>query len=110
MYLHAPTRPGDGVLRLNGLMTAVKSAYPLAEPGRKLAVSKADDVPAIEVGPHNWDEFDTVIVPELAGPPVVDPPVVTQGSDIPFQLDYRQAITRGRAVKRFNRDGGVAIE
>jgi alpha-L-fucosidase len=109
MYLHALTRPADGVLRIDGLVTAVKSAYPLAAPGRKLVVSRADDVLAVEVGQGDWDEFDTVIVLELAGPPVVEPPVITQGSDIPFELDYRHAITRGRAVKRFNREGGFHI-
>ena len=35
--------------------------------------------------------------------------MVTQGSDTPFQLDYRRAIATGRAVKRFNRDGGFHI-
>ena len=31
--------------------------------------------------------------------------MVTQGSDAPFELDYLPAVTAGKAVKRFNRDG-----
>jgi len=29
--------------------------------------------------------------------------------DAPFELDYLQAVTAGKAVKRFNRDGGFFI-
>jgi hypothetical protein len=55
------------------------------------------------------DEYDTVIVLQLDGAPRVDPPVVTQGSDSPFELDYQRAVTSGKAVKRFNRDGKFHI-
>ncbi len=109
VYLHALTRPADGTLRVSGLITAVKSAYLLAEPARRLEVSNKDDVISVVVGQGNWDEFDTVVVLELSGPPTVDPPLVTQGSDVPFQLDCQNAVTAGRAVKRFNRDGGFHI-
>jgi alpha-L-fucosidase len=109
LYLHALSRPADGVLRFSGLKTAVSSAYLLALPEKKLPVSREDDVVSVNVGLKGWDEFDTVVVLELAGLPRVDPPVVTQGSDIPFVLDYKNALTRGRAVKRFNRDGGFHI-
>jgi hypothetical protein len=109
IYLHALTRPADGVLRVSGLKTDVKSAHLLSDPASRLAVSKKDDVIAVAVGQQHWDEFDTVVVLELAGPVEVDLPVVAQGSDIPFQLDYLRASTKGRAVKRFNRDGGFHI-
>ena len=109
LYLHALTRPADGTLRVGGLKTAVKSAYLLAEPARRLEVSRKDDVTSVVVGQRNWDEFDTVVVLELAGAPETDPPLVTQGSDTPFKLDYRRANTTGRAVKRFNREGGFHI-
>ena len=42
---------------------------------------------------------------ELGGPLHLAPPIVTQGSDSPFELDYLKAVTAGRAVKRFNRAG-----
>jgi alpha-L-fucosidase len=109
IYLHALTRPADGTLRVSGLRTEVKNAYLLGEPARRLAVSRNDDVTSVVVGQRSWDEFDTVVVLELTGPPETDPPVVTQGSDVPFQLDYRRAVTTGGAIKRFNRDGGFHI-
>jgi alpha-L-fucosidase len=109
IYLHALSRPGDGVLRVNGLKTDVKQAYLLADPARRLKIGKQDGVVSVNVGMQGWDEFDTVVVLELAGLPEVDLPVITQGSDIPFMLDYRQALTKGHAVKRFNRDGGFHI-
>ncbi len=109
IYLHAFARPADGVLRITGLKTAVKKGYRLTDPTRTLPVSRHDDVTSISVGRGNWDEFDTVVVLELAGSVLVDPPLVTQGSDVPFQLDYQHARTTGRAVKRFNRDGGFHI-
>jgi hypothetical protein len=102
-------RPADGVLRLCGLKNEVRSAYRLAEPARRLEVTRKDDVLAIAVGARGWDEFDTVVVLEISGTPRTDPQLITQGSDIPFQLDYRLAATTGRAVKRFNRDGGFHI-
>jgi len=109
MYLHAFTRPAGGVLRLSGLKNDVRSAYRLAEPGQRLEIDRKDDVLSVTVGPRGWDEFDTVVVLEVSGAPQTDPPLVTQGSDIPFQLDYRLAVTTGRAIKRFNRDGGFHI-
>jgi alpha-L-fucosidase len=39
----------------------------------------------------------------------VDPPLVTQDSDSPFELDYAQAVTAGKAGKRFTPDGGFHI-
>ncbi len=109
IYLHALSRPGDGVLRVNGLKTEVKQAYLLMDPASKLKFNRQNGVISVNVGMQGWDEFDTVVVLELAGPPEVDPPVITQGSDIPFVLDYKQALTRGHAVKRFNRDGGFHV-
>ena len=109
MYLHALARPADGLLRVNGFKNEVRSAYRLSDPARKLAVVRKDDVVSVAVGSSGWDEFDTVVVLELDGKPRTDPPVVTQGSDIPFQLDYRLAVTSGRTMKRFNRDGAFHL-
>jgi alpha-L-fucosidase len=55
------------------------------------------------------DPNDTVIVLSLNGPPAVDPPTLTQGSDSPFLLDYESASTTGKAIKRFNREGKFHI-
>ncbi len=46
---------------------------------------------------------------EISGQPQVEPPVMTQGSDSSFELDYLKAMTEGRAVKRFNRVGKFRI-
>jgi len=109
VYLHAFARPADGVLRLSGLKNDVRGAYRLIEPGRRLEVTRNEDGVTVAVGPRGWDELDTVVVLQLSGTPRVEPPIVTQGSDIPFQLDYRSALTTGRAIKRFNRDGGFHV-
>ena len=39
----------------------------------------------------------------------MDPVTITQGSDAPFELDYQPAITSGKAIKRFNREGKFHI-
>jgi alpha-L-fucosidase len=46
---------------------------------------------------------------EISGQLKVDPPVITQGSDSSFELDYLKAVTEGGAVKRFNRVGKFHI-
>jgi len=109
LYLHVFSWPGDGVLRVPGLKNAVRSAYALADPSRKLTLRSADENTAITLPAKPLDDHDTVIVLQLDGPPRVDPPVVTQGSDSPFELDYQPAVTAGKAVKRFNRDGKFHI-
>ena len=109
LYLHVMSWPGDGVLRMPGLKNDLRAAYALAEPSRKLTLSRADGNVAITLPAKPLDEYDTVIVLQLDGAPRVDPPVVTQGSDSPFELDYQPAVTSGKAVKRFNRDGKFHI-
>jgi hypothetical protein len=64
---------------------------------------------AITLPAKPLDEHDTVIVLQLDGPPAVDPPVVTQDTDPQFALDYQSAVTAGKAVKRFNVDGGFHL-
>ncbi|MDR3737695.1 MAG: alpha-L-fucosidase [Terracidiphilus sp.] len=109
LYLHVFSWPGDGILRLPGVKNDLKSAYALADPTRKLALHRADENMAVTLPAKPLDEYDTVVVLQLDGAPKVDPPVVTQGSDSPFELDYQPAVTSGRAVKRFNRDGKFHI-
>jgi alpha-L-fucosidase len=109
LYLHVFSWPGDGVLRVPGVKNELRAAYALAEPSHKLALDRANENVAVTLPAKPLDEHDTVIVLQLDGPPRVDPPVVTQGSDSPFELDYQLAVTSGKAVKRFNRDGKFHI-
>jgi alpha-L-fucosidase len=109
VYLHVFSWPADGKLRVPGLKNAVLDAYALAAPERKLEVVRENGTDFITLTGRATDENDTVFVLRLDGPPVVDPPMVTQGSDVPFELDYLPAVTAGKAVKRFNRDGKFHI-
>ncbi len=109
VYLHVFHWPGDAVLRLTGLRTEANAAYLLAEPARKLPVARVHDAIGISLPAQPLDAADTVVVMQLADVPAVDPPIVTQGSDAPFALDYLTAVTAGRAVKRFNRAGRFHI-
>ena len=109
LYLHVFGWPGDGILRLHGLKSQLRAAYALADPSRKLTLKSADENAVITLPAKPLNEFDTVIVLQLGGPPQVDPPIVQQGSDTPFELDYQPAVTSGKAVKRFNRDGKFHI-
>jgi alpha-L-fucosidase len=109
LYLHVFSRPGDAVLRVSGFHAEVTGAYLLADPSRKLAVAREHDGIAVSLPGRSPDEIDTVVVLELSGALRVDPPIITQGSDSPFELDYLKAVTAGRAVKRFNRAGKFHI-
>jgi alpha-L-fucosidase len=105
LYLHVFSKPGDGVLRLSRVRNEVRMAYPLAEPQRKLRVTGT----SISLPSGSGDAADTVIVAELAGILQTDPVILTQGSDVGFDLDYMNAVTSGRAAKRFNREGKFHI-
>jgi alpha-L-fucosidase len=109
VYLHVFTWPADGKLRVPGLENAAREAYPLASPERKLPITREYSTEVLTLAAQTRDENDTVIVLRLDGPPKVRPAVITQGSDAPFELDYLAAITSGKAVKRFNRQGKFHI-
>ncbi len=109
VYLHVFSWPADAVLRLSGLKNEVRSAYLLLDPSRKLAVSREHGVISMSLPARCLDENDTVVVMEIAGQAGADPPLITQGSDSSFELDYLKAVTGGKAVKRFNRDGKFHI-
>ena len=109
VYLHVFTWPADGVLRVAGVKNEARAAYPLLEPSRKLRLGRDNGVITIAAPTAGHDENDTVVVMEIAGKLDVDVPVVTQGSDVPLELDYMQARTSGKAAKRFNRDGKFHI-
>ena len=109
IYLHVFSWPADAVLRISGLNNPVQAAYALLDPSQKLPFSWEHGVLSVSVPVRSLDEDDTVVVLEISGKPNVDPPLVTQDSDSPFELDYAQAVTLGKAVKRYNRDGGFHI-
>ncbi len=109
IYLHVFSWPADARLRIAGLHNEVAAAYPLADPSLRLSVDRENDAITVGLPARSLDENDTVVVMEISGPPVVDPPRIVQDSDSPFELDYLEAMTAGKAEKRFNRDGGFFI-
>jgi alpha-L-fucosidase len=105
VYLHVFSWPSDGQVPIPGLKNRVLDAYPLTNSSLKLKVSTVNGTSAIAVPAAPFDLTDSVLVAEIEGTPRVDPPIVVQGTETPFELDYMQAITGGKAVKRFNREG-----
>jgi alpha-L-fucosidase len=109
IYLHVFSWPADAILRISGLNNHVQAVYALLDPSRKLPFRWEHRVLAVSLPAKSLDDHDTVVVLEISGQPDVDPPLVTQDSDSPFELDYEDAVTAGKAAKRFNRDGGFHI-
>jgi alpha-L-fucosidase len=109
VYLHVISWPSDSVLRVPALQNEARSAYVLADPSIKLKVSRDHGFTLIALPARQTDEADSVIALQLNGPPQVQRQMITQGSDASFDLDYLKAETRGKAVKRFNRDGKFHI-
>jgi hypothetical protein len=107
--LHVFTRPADNKLRLPGLLTGIQQAYLLADSSQNLSATRESGTTIISLPDRALDASDTVVVAKLTGAPKVSPPVLTQGTDSPFELDYAPAITTGKAVKRFNREGKFHI-
>jgi len=109
VYLHVFSWPGDGLLPVPGLKNVFIGAYALTDPSHKLGVHRTNGTNVIALPAKPLDDLDTVIVLQLDGSPQVDPPTITQGSDASFELDYISAVTAGKAVKRFNREGKFHI-
>jgi alpha-L-fucosidase len=109
LFLHVFNWPADGKLRIAGLINDAVEAHPLLEHANRLAVSKSYGTTLISLPARPINSPDTVIVLKVNGTPKAEPIVITQGSDTPLLLDYSSAITSGRAMKRFNRDGGFHI-
>jgi alpha-L-fucosidase len=101
--------PADDKLPLTGLTNKVLAACPLANPGTKLEISQVHGTNILAAGAVRHDPNDSVLVAELDGAPRVDPPVVVQGTETPFELATMQAVTGGKAAKRFNRQGKFHI-
>jgi alpha-L-fucosidase len=109
LYLHVFSWPSDATLRIPALETGAQSAYLLTDPSHKLKVGREHGVTTIALPSQPPDPSDSVVVLRLTAPPKVAPQIMTQGSDSPFDLDYQKAVTAGKAVKRFNRDGNFHI-
>jgi alpha-L-fucosidase len=108
VYLHVFSWPSDQILRVPGLLNTARSARTLVD-GQKLKVAHENGVTAITLPARPTDESDSVVVLELDAAPRVAPLLTTQGSDAGFNLDYLKAANRGKAIKRFNRDGKFHI-
>ena len=109
VFLHVVRWPDDGRLRVPGLRNEIRTAYPLLDPARPLRWERSGSDVALAVPAAPLDSLNTVLVLEIAGAPVVDPPVVAQGAGGSIELDYLAAVTEGEAVKRFNRKGGFHV-
>jgi alpha-L-fucosidase len=109
LYLHVFKRPADGTLELPGLRSQVRKAFLLTDPGKILESSRQGASVRISLPSIPADAINTVVALELDGPPRVDPPVITEKAGAPVVLDYLNAVTSGKTVKRFNRRGQFHI-
>lgn len=105
LYLHVFDPPEDGMLKLEGLTTAVATVQLLLEPEQKLAFTQEEALLTIQLPPTLPDTINTVLVAELGGPPAVLPPVTQADENGVFTFDHYTAQAFGAAVKRFNRKG-----
>ncbi len=109
LYLHVFMPPADGTLELPGLRSEVKKAFLLADPGKKSKSSRSGSSVQISLPSIPADAINTVVAVELDGPPLVDPPVIAERAGKLVVLDYLNAVTSGKTVKRFNRRGQFHI-
>jgi len=109
LYLHIFDWPSDGKLRIPGLKNNVKKAYLLINKNRQLPTYREGNMVFISVPEKPIDEINTVVVIEIEGIPNVEPVIVEQREDGVVSLEYVEAITGGKTVKRFNRKGGFHI-
>jgi alpha-L-fucosidase len=109
VYLHVFSWPADRMLRVSGLKNPVRSAYLLADSTRQLTVNRNPGAVIVALPERRPDVNDTVVVLDVEGIPQADPQIVTQDTEERIDLTYLTASTTGKAVKRFNRDGGFHI-
>jgi alpha-L-fucosidase len=81
LYIHVMGWPADRRLVLPGLKTDVKKAYLLTGPGRPLTAKRAGRDVVVALPDRERDPAATVVVVELAGPPVVEPWTIGPGPD-----------------------------
>ena len=109
LYLHITEWPEDSRLALKGLLNSINKASALPDQEKKLNVSGEGEYSIVDISSVTKDKYVTVLKLELDGEPRVSQPIVFQSKDNAYLLNYESAITRGRAVKRFNRKGGYHI-
>jgi alpha-L-fucosidase len=109
LYLHVFNRPADGALELPGLRSQVRKAFLLTDPGKILESSRQGSSVRISLRSTPADAINTVVALEVDGTPRVDPPVIAEAGGKPVVLDYLNAVTSGKTVKRFNRRGQFHI-
>jgi alpha-L-fucosidase len=109
LFLHVFRRPADGTLELPGLRNKVRKAFLLTDPGKNLESSPQGSSVRISLPSIPADAINTVVTLELDGPPRVDPLVIAEAVGKPVVLDYLNAVTSGKTVKRFNRRGQFHI-
>ena len=99
LYLFVVQRPADGVLRLPGLVTEIRTAYRLADRGRASIPATVGPAGGTVSLPASTSGDVEVVVAELAGPPVVRQRVVAP--------DDRDAIVAdsAHADREWDRDG-----
>jgi alpha-L-fucosidase len=109
LYLFVRNWPDDGILILPGLKNQINSAYLLIDKSTKLSVVQVGKVTHISLPPKPPDNPVTVLVLEINGIPIVDPPIVLQNDSGSIKLNYLKVNTHGKTMTRFNRKGGFHI-
>ncbi|MFW5944484.1 MAG: hypothetical protein ACOCTU_04430, partial [Bacteroidota bacterium] len=109
LYLHIFQWPEDQQLEIEGLNNAIRKAYMLVDKGKKLDVKRNDDQIHISLPSDPADKINSVAVLEIEGDPKVDPLIIKQEGNQPIQLECKNAITKGNAIKRYNRKGKYHI-
>jgi alpha-L-fucosidase len=103
LYLHVFDWPADGKLRVP-LQTAVKSAWLLKEPGRKLSVSRETERLTVSLPSVASDPVNSVVVLELAGDPV-EPPLPTASAKATASAELADSVAAnaldGTGAKRW---------
>lgn len=105
LYLHVFDWPRNGLLQLKGLRNRVIGVAALANREQALSFKQEAGLVEIQVPANPLDPVDSVLVMRIEGTAEIDPAVVTQREDGGYALDFLSAVTRGSAVKRFNREG-----
>jgi alpha-L-fucosidase len=98
LYLHVFNWPRDGKLLAPGLKNAIRSAALLAS-GRSLETASGAEGVTVVVPAEAPDKVSSTVVLNIAGPPDVENPELTQSADGTLTLAASEAITHGETIK-----------
>jgi alpha-L-fucosidase len=98
LYLHVFNWPSDGKLVVPGLKNAIRSAALLAS-GRSLQTASGAEGVTVDVPAEAPDKVSSTVVLNIAGPPEVETPELTQSADGTLTLAASEAITHGETIK-----------